>query len=242
MFTTVAFATNSFPPCYYDIKNTKAQKKKFVQIMLPLIEKANYKIKLERKFIENFFHDVKTVGFENIDQKRLKKIAKLSKKYKIKNILDKKRYLLRVDTVPVSLALTQAAIESGWGKSRFAKEANNIFGHWTYSKKGLVPKKREEGKKHKIRIFNSLQASVDAYILNLNRNRAYNDFRTARAESRTVNDHFNGTDAAKTMVNYSEIKNKYIALLKSVMRANRFIKYDMPQRSESQTLLVFLNR
>ncbi len=82
------------------------------------------------------------------------------------------------------LALVQGAIESGWGKSRFVREANNIFGHWTWGEVGLIPLGREEGKTHKIRIFRTMQSSVDAYILNLNRHYAYKSFRKARLKKR----------------------------------------------------------
>jgi len=124
-------------------------------------------------------------------------LAKLSKKYKIKNLFDKYEYLLKIDKVPESLALTQAAIESAWGKSRFAKYANNIFGQWTYNAKGLVPEHRSEGKTHKVKIFPSLQASVNAYITNLNRNRAYNDFRFRRYQARLLDEMYSGLDVSK---------------------------------------------
>jgi len=124
------------------------------------------------------------------------------------------------------LALAQGAVESAWGKSRFVREANNIFGHWTYSENGLIPNNREEGKTHRIRIFNSLQDSVNAYVLNLNRNKAYKKFRQKRYQARVEGKKFDGLMGAKTMINYSGIREKYIKILISIIKKERLLKYD----------------
>lgn len=244
LFLSISFifaSAKGFPPSYYDIKKTSLQKKRFAQILKPLIEKANKKTLKERAFVNRFFN--KMISFSTIEPSDLNRLVKLAKKYKIKNLFDKNSYLMRIDTVPVSLALTQAAIESGWGKSRFAKAANNIYGHWTYSLKGMVPQFRDEGKTHKIRVFNSLQDSVDAYVLNLNRNRAYKDFRIARAQARAMNMAFNGLDAAKTMINYSQKKEKYVKMLTRIMKSNNFTKFDntnSPKKGASFSLYAYL--
>ncbi len=220
------------PSWYYKIKSISKQKESFVKIMLPLIKKANEKTLKERRFVINFFNKLEKNGFKSINKDELKKLALLSKKYKIKNLFDKFEYLLKIDKVPESLALTQAAIESAWGKSRFARYANNIFGQWTYKTKGLVPEHREEGKTHKIEIFSSLQASVNAYITNLNRNRAYKEFRYNRYQARLLNDMYSGLDAAKTLKKYSELRGKYVKMISRFMKKNNFVKYDTPYKSD----------
>ena len=225
LFSSLVFA-GGLPSWYYKIKSVPLQKHKFVEIMLPLIKKANEKTLQERQFVKNFFDNVEKNGLKYISKDDLKKLAKLSKKYRIKNLFDKYEYLLKIDKVPESLALTQAAIESAWGKSRFAKYANNIFGEWTYGSKGLVPKFRDEGKTHKIRIFPSLQASVNSYVLNLNRSIFYKKFRLQRYQARILNETYTGLNAAKTLKKYSQLRGKYIKMISHFMQKNHFLRYD----------------
>jgi len=237
LFSSLIFA-GGLPSWYYKIKNVSTQKQKFVQIMLPLIKRANEQTLKERRFVVNFFDKLEKKGFKAIKKDELKQLVKLSNKYKIRNLFDKYDYLLKVDKVPESLALTQAAIESAWGKSRFAKYANNLFGQWTYSSKGLVPEHRSKGKTHKVKIFSSLQASVNAYITNLNRNRAYKDFRLKRYQTRLLDQMYSGLDAAKTMIRYSELKEKYIKMISNFMQKNRFLKYDTKDKANSKQSFI----
>ncbi len=197
-----------------------------MKILLPLVNRSNKKIEKEREFVKNFFKIAEENDFRGLSVDNLKNLIRLYHKYHIKQLFDKKQYLKRIDTVPASLALAQAAIESGWGKSRFVLEANNIFGHWTYTGKGLVPTNRDAGKTHMIRIFNSLQSSVNAYTLNLNRNRAYRDFRNRRKKAHDEKKVYNGLMASKTMINYSALREKYIKILNSVIKRNNLLYYD----------------
>jgi len=215
-----------FPPSYYEIKNSKAQRQAFGRIMRPMIEKANQNILQERAFVQGFFARHLSQFFRNIPRDELFKLSKIREKYRIQSLYDYRAYERKVDVVPISLALTQAAIESGWGKSRFVREANNIFGHWTWGDVGIIPENREEGKTHRIRIFKSLQDSVDAYILNLNRHYAYRLFRDARQKARESNEVFDGQEAAKTMIYYSEMREKYVKMLVKVINENNFLLYD----------------
>ncbi len=225
LFIINAFGSG-FPYYYYDINNVKKQKKEFMKILLPLVNRSNKKIEKEREFVKNFFKIAEENDFRGLSVDNLKNLIRLYHKYHIKQLFDKKQYLKRIDTVPASLALAQAAIESGWGKSRFVLEANNIFGHWTYTGKGLVPTNRDAGKTHMIRIFNSLQSSVNAYTLNLNRNRAYRDFRNRRKKAHDEKKVYNGLMASKTMINYSALREKYIKILNSVIKRNNLLYYD----------------
>ena len=214
-----------FPSSYYKLRG-KAQKREFINILKPLIEKSNAKVMQERVFVETFFNQALASSFRFLKPYDLKRLLKISRKYRVKNLYDRDAYLKKIDIVPVPLALTQGAIESGWGKSRFVREANNIFGHWTWGEVGLIPLGREEGKTHKIRIFYSLQSSVNAYILNLNRHNAYKSFREARFKKRKEGKAITGYEAADTMLKYSQLGEKYIKMLHKMMKEHRLLYYD----------------
>ncbi|WP_331774970.1 glucosaminidase domain-containing protein [Sulfurospirillum sp. 1612] len=225
LFVLKSFGSG-LPDYYYKMKSGERQKREFIKIMLPLIKKSNHLIVVERQFVKKFFDEAIKTGFRDLPSKNLSKLLRLSRKYRIKNLFDRRQYLKRIDVVPVSLALAQASVESGWGKSRFVREANNIFGHWTYTGVGLIPAGREEGKTHRIRIFASLQRSVNAYMLNLNRNLAYQSFRDKRLKYRQEHKDFNGIAAAKTMLMYSQLREKYIKILVGLIRDENLLYYD----------------
>jgi len=221
----------AFPTWYYNIKDVKKQKKAFVEIMLPLIQAENKKIKNLRQTVINIFND----PYFLMNPYKIAFLANIAKVYKIKNITDKTEYLKKIDTIPPSLALAQAAIESGWGKSRFVKEANNIFGHWEYSNNGLQPKSKYEHIKidYSIKIFPSLEDSISAYMLNLNRNPAYKKFRLLRYNFKKHHKKFTGSIAANAMINYanaminySQKKEEYVKMLKQMIKHNHWEKYD----------------
>ena len=209
----------AFPEWFYKIKNSKEKKKAFVKILLPIINEENRKILLTRNKIILMFET------KNFDYSFLKKVAK---QYKIKNIKSLDEYLIKINTIPPSLALAQAAIESGWGNSRFVKSANNIFGHWEYSDKGVKPKSTYSHIKIKysLKKFKSIRDSVKAYMLNLNRNRAYHLFRELRAKYLAQNKLFSGGIAASTLKNYSQLKTKYVRLIQKIIIANKWQIFD----------------
>ncbi|WP_457596382.1 glucosaminidase domain-containing protein [Hydrogenimonas sp.] len=217
-------ATKSFPKEYYTIKDPKAQKEAFVKILYPIILKAEEKIRRERAFVEAFFATLERG--EIVTPAEQARLEALAKKYRVKKLYDKEAYLMRIDTIPVSLVLAQAAIESNWGKSRFAKEANNLFGEWTWGKRGIVPKHREPGKTHKIRIFDSLEASVASYMKNLNRHWAYEGFRKARYKARRKGLPFDGYAAAAYLTRYSELREKYTKMVQRKIAQNRWEIFD----------------
>ena len=224
---SLALALNlygAFPSWYYKVKGIQEQKKAFVEIMLPLIQQENNKIKALREKIIEIFND----PYYLMNPQKVAFLAKVAKIYKIKDITDKEAFLKKINTIPASLALAQAAIESGWGKSRFVKLANNIFGHWEYSNKGLAPKSKYDHIKidYSIKIFPSLEASIAAYMKNLNRNPAYKEFRDLREKYEKEHKKFTGLAAADTLINYSQKKEEYVKLLKTMIKSNHFDKYD----------------
>ena len=211
-----------FPQPYYEIEKKEARTKAFVDTLLPIIMAENRKIGEEKAFVETFFsrHSLQW------NSEELLRLSKLAKKYRIRNLYDEKAYRERIGLIPESLALGQAALESAWGSSRFVKEANNIFGQWTFGKTGIAPKARDEGKSHKLKVFRNLNESVAAYMLNLNRNSAYREFRKKRLEAEAEGREFDGLAASECMHRYSEIGDKYVKRLKKVIRRNSFDRHD----------------
>ncbi len=219
----------SFPAEYYKMKSPKEQKEMFVKILYPLILEEEKKIRQERAFVESFFSNFAKDGIVN--PKATARLAKIAKKYRIKSLYDRQEYLKRIDTIPVSLVLAQAAIESNWGKSRFAREANNLFGEWTWGKRGIVPKNRPEGERYKIRIFPSLEASIASYMRNLNRHWAYEEFRDARLAAKRKGVPFTGFTAAVYLKNYSQMGERYTHMVKRTIRKHQWNLLDLPQRA-----------
>ena len=147
------------------------------------------------------------------------------KEYKIDDS-DTAELKTRMDIVPVSLALAQAAIESGWGTSRFALEGNALFGQWTWGKKGIEPKQKDEDKNFKILNFQILRASVRAYKNNLNTNRSYEEFRNQRAILRQNDEKVRGLKLTKYLDKYAQDGKKYIAILEEAIKHNSLEDFD----------------
>ena len=129
--------------------------------------------------------------------------------------------LRRVDIVPMDLALAQAAKESAWGTSRFAREGNNLFGEWCFdSGCGLVPQDRVEGRGHEVEAFPSPEASVESYIRNLNTHDGYLDFRLERARLREEGRTLSGLELVPTLCQYSERREAYVEDIKEIIEIN----------------------
>ncbi len=137
----------------------------------------------------------------------------------------------RLDEVPVSLALAQAAMESAWGTSRFAREGNNLFGQWCYRAGcGIIPARRGEGQTHEVARFTNVDAAVASYLRNINSHPAYNDLRTARAVLRTENQPITGHAMAAHLLRYSERGSAYVEEIQSMIRINKLAARDMPNQ------------
>ena len=216
------------------IENTKKRKEFFIQIVLPLILKENNNIKIDRK---RLFSIINKSNNTNLEKKWLEK------KYKQYGIPSKDLSILkiRMDEVPVSLALAQAAKETGWGPSRFAQEGNALFGQWTWSGEGLKPKDADQNEGHKVMKFNVLQASVRAYQRNLNTHKSYKDFRKARAELRDQGLALDSLVLSKFLKNYAETGNKYVEVLKKIITQNNLKDFDdaklLPSSIELESLI-----
>jgi len=199
--------------------DTKKKRELFIKIILPLILDENEKIIDDRKKLFKILgKNFNTVG-ERVWLKRR------FKEYKIED-QDLAKLKMRMDIIPVSIAIAQAANESGWGTSRFALEGNALFGQWTWSKKGISPKNKDPDQSHKILQFQILKASVRAYKNNLNTHNAYQEFREARAKLRQNEDRIDGLELAKYLKNYAAIGEKYVAIIEGIIENNSLTDFD----------------
>ena len=208
-----------FPRDLDALQSTKLKKETFIKIVLPLIVAENEKILADRKKLTIVSGKKYTTDLEKqwIRQKLLE--------YKVKKG-DLNELLIRMDVIPTSIALAQAAKESGWGTSRFALEGNAIFGQWTWSGQGIAPLDRDSNKKHKILKFPILRASVKAYQNNLNTHKSYLKFREKRSILRGKNKKIVGLELTDTLNNYAQTGSEYTDTLNQIIKQNRLLDFE----------------
>ena len=202
-----------------NIESTKKRKELFIKIVLPLIIEENTRIKLDRK---KLFVILNKSNNSNSDKKWLKEKFK---QYGVKNN-DLATLKIRMDEIPVSLAIAQAAKETGWGSSRFAQEGNALFGQWTWSGDGIKPAGVDKDAKHKVARFKVLKASVKAYQRNLNTHSSYKEFRKERAIQRDNYGKLNSLELVKYLDKYAETGVEYTKILKKIIRQNYLTEFD----------------
>ncbi len=201
------------------IESSKKRKSLFIQIILPLILEENNLILIDRKRLFSIL---------NKNKNSKKEINWLNRKFKQYGVLNKDIPTLKVrmDIIPVSLAIAQAAKETGWGTSRFALEGNALFGQWTWSGDGIKPAGAESNTKHKIMKFKVLKASVRAYQRNLNTHSSYKNFRQLRAELRDDSEKLDSLLLADQLDNYAETGKEYTKILKQIINQNSLKDFD----------------
>ena len=205
---------SSFKPSFDSIESTIVRKEVFFNYLLPAIHKKNAEIVELRNAISN-------------DELSNKQLNDLANKYRIKTSISKEELLKVIDILPPSLVLAQAANESNWGRSRFAKEYNNYFGIWCFSKGcGVVPKERKETATHEVARFNSLEDCIDYYVLNINRSYAYEDLRQIRKNQRENLEVITGIVLAEGLGNYAFPGDEYIDSIKSLINFNQLERHD----------------
>ena len=216
------------------IKSTKTKKDTFIKIVMPLILDENNKILENRKKLFKILAKPNNTRGERLWLKRR------FEDYSIKND-DITELKIRMDIVPVSIAIAQAAKESGWGTSRFALEGNAMFGQWTWGKKGIAPLEREKDKGHKILKFPILRSSVQAYKNNLNTHKGYREFREKRAELRKKNKKISGLELVQYLHNYAATGSEYTKVLKKIIDQNQLTDFDsavLMNSNQSSTLTL----
>ncbi len=208
-----------FPKDLDELQSTRLKKETFIQIVLPLIVAENERIVADRLKLQTISPKKYTSDLEKqwLRQKLLE--------YKVKKG-DIKELAKRMDIIPTSIALAQAAKESGWGTSRFALEGNAIFGQWTWSGQGIAPLNRASDKNHKILKFPILRASVKAYQNNLNTHKSYIKFREKRFSMREKNKDIKGLELTETLKNYAQTGSEYTKILNQIIKQNRLTDFE----------------
>jgi len=201
------------------IENSKKKKDLFIQIILPLIIKENQHIRLDRKKLFTILNKSKNTNKEK---------KWLNLKFKQYGVINKDLSTLkiRMDEIPVSMAIAQAAKETGWGTSRFAQEGNALFGQWTWSGEGIKPSEADNDTTHKVMKFKVLQASVRAYQRNLNTHSSYKIFRSARAELREEGKKLDSMILSDYLDKYAETGKKYVEVLQKIIKQNNLTDFD----------------
>lgn len=201
------------------IENSKKKKNFFIQIILPLVLEENNRIKSDRRKLFNILN-------KNRNSKKEKKW--LDKKFKQYGVQNNDLFILkiRMDEIPVSLTIAQAAKETGWGTSRFALEGNALFGQWTWTGDGIKPAGADSDATHKIMKFKILKASVRAYQRNLNTHSSYKEFREVRAELRDGNKNLDSLVLANYLDKYAETGEEYIKIIKKIIQQNNLFDFD----------------
>ena len=201
-------------PEFDKIEDVQEMKKTFFNYLLPEINKKNNEIQLIRKKV--------------IEQDlSIEELTKLYKKYRINEDSEIAALLEKIDIIPPSLVLSQAALESNWGRSRFAKFYHNYFGLWCFERGcGVIPKKRDKGDTHEVAKFSSPEKAIDFYFLSINRNKSYEVLRKIRQDKRSKSQSITGLSLSEGLTNYAEIGYEYVDRIRRVITSNELSKYD----------------
>ncbi len=215
----------SFPQDLAELSDVKQKKALFFGALLPIVLAENEKLADMRLHLKQMLKK----GYHNLKESERRWVDAIAKQYRLSGSIEEARVqqnlLARVDVVPAALILAQAANESAWGTSRFAQEANNLFGQWTYNQsEGLVPLSRPDGATYAVRVFSSLDASVRAYLHNLNTNAAYAELRKLRRTMREQGQALDAHVLATGLSAYSERGDAYIEEIQAMMRVNKLGK------------------
>ncbi len=215
------FVTN-LPDDLSELTSIAERKRLFIQSMLPIILRINEVIIEERRHIEAL--SAKASGELSASERVW--LAAIAERYEVEPG-DLTALMERADILPPSLALAQAAEESGWGTSRFARDGNAVFGERTFTEgAGMVPDRRDDDKKHEVKAFAALPVSIITYMLNLNTHWAYESLRRERAKMRAAGETIDGYRLARTLERYSERGEAYIETIESIIRGNGLAEFD----------------
>ncbi len=221
-------------PDFANIKSVKEKKRRFFNFIQPAVAKENQRILLLRQkvqlMVNNLSLELALSSEELITFNQLVKQYKVNKKYS--QLQQAHELLKRIDIIPEALVLVQAANESAWGTSRFARIGLNFFGLWCYKQGcGMVPNGRVVGAKHEVAAFNSLDEGVHKYLHNINTNYAYEVFRSIRAQLRAQNQPLSPQILATGLLKYSERGADYVLELTQMIRHNRaYLQLDMKEQ------------
>ena len=219
---------STLPSDFDQLQDVKLKKKLFYLITLPIIHESNRLILEDREMVINI---EKKFLRADLNENEVNETVRLAVKYKLDySTIDLKLFRdlkQRINIIPVSLALAQAIVESGWGQSRFALEGNALYGQWTTNEqKGIIPEDRDEDKTHAVRKFENLQQSVQAYMHNINTHRAYYSFRVVRRIAERVQYTDPISAKVKFLAAYAEIGQEYVDKLELIIESNKLREFD----------------
>ena len=220
-------------PDFAAITDVKERKQAFFEFLTPFVNEKNTLILKDRERVTSLLNSNKKLSTKN--KKWISNLREDHKMSKLDNYSkdDLKALLKRLDIIPVSLVLAQAANESAWGTSRFATKGNNFFGQWCFRKGcGLVPESRDEDADHEVRKFNDARESVFAYIDNLNTNAAYRTLRTAREELRQDKEIITGLALVHGLEFYSQRGQAYVEEIEGLINYNKLWRYNRVQPNQ----------
>jgi len=211
-----------------EVKVVKLKKSLFFRALLPMVLAENAKLNDQRRFMIALFARKELPGSESKKRQWLEdQLVHYRVKGSIEDEATRAELARRLDEVPVALVLAQAANESAWGSSRFARDAKNLFGEWTYKDgEGLIPEARAAGENHAVRIFPTLRASVQSYMNNINSGHAYEELRVMREELRNNQRSLDALKLAGGLIRYSERGEEYVEEIKKMIRSNRLNMLD----------------
>mgnify|MGYP001225259243 FL=1 len=219
---------SSLPSDFDQLQDVKLKKKLFYLITLPIIHESNRLILEDREMVINI---EKKFLRADLNENEVNETVRIAVKYKLDySTIDLKLFRdlkQRINIIPVSLALAQAIVESGWGQSRFALEGNALYGQWTTNEqKGIIPEDRDEDKTHAVRKFENLKQSVQAYMHNINTHRAYYSFRVVRRIAERVQYTDPISAKVKFLAAYAEIGQEYVDKLELIIESNKLREFD----------------
>ncbi|ABZ76768.1 Bax protein, putative [Shewanella halifaxensis HAW-EB4] len=224
----------SVVPDFAAISDVSEKKRAFFAFLKPSIKHQNAIIQDERDFVIGIRNQI--VNNKELTEADEFRLQQISEKYQYTvrslNIGNIDTLLTRVDIIPEEMVLIQAANETGWGSSRFAREGLNFFGQWCFRKGcGLVPQSRTEGLSHEVALFKTVEDSVASYMRNLNSNAAYSLLRSIRADLRAQNKTPSAQDLVYGLINYSERQEAYIDELLEMLRQNQRFLVDNNEKT-----------
>lgn len=231
---------SQLPDDFADVLEPTERRELFLRALLPIVLIENQRLNEQRKLARWLLKG--TLPAAGTPTRNW--LKKLARQYRVRGDLNnaaaRKKLLIRLDVVPPALALAQAAIETGWGSSRFALEGNSLFGQWTFgADEGLTPTDRDAEATHLVASFPDLRTSVRAYMRNLNTSSAYHEFRTARAAARANGKPLRADELANNLHRYSQRGEEYIAELRRIIRSPTIASLAQASLAHSkQTLAV----
>lgn len=218
-------------PDFSKIQPVRKRQQQFFSYLKPAVERNNKEIILQRQLVVKNYQIWKKK--QQINAEQMQKVRQLSEKYKLNSLQFNKKgdwdkLLQRIDIIPPSMVLAQAANESAWGTSRFARLGANYFGQWCFTDGcGIVPKKRPQGRHYAVTKFSSAYASIASYMRNLNTNSHYKLFRQLRAQARKKHQLPSGYLLAQGLSSYSERGMAYVNSIRAIISRHKLSQYDI---------------